>query len=147
MLPRILSLSNTIFSAEPTSKYASLPEWQIRLAKPSSLIVFFTALGNDAELAGVEPIAFVFAHPRVQSPPLHDGTTESLHIWLAGVLPRWRKAGCLGRLVDALAPGPGRHLTVSTVPAVYPDMWSWLQKRGWMVERELSEGKFLLSRR
>lgn len=141
---RILSLSNIVFSTDPNSKYASLSEWQARLTKPSSLIVYLTAEAEGTEAD--TPIAFVFAHLRTHSPPLRDGTSETLHIWLAGVLPEWRRAGCLGRLVDEVMLEPHGYLTVSTIPATYPDMWNWLRRRGWTVDRELSEGKFLLSR-
>ena len=68
----------------------------------------------------------------------------STHIWIAGVLPAYRKAGCLSRMVAAL--DDVEHLTVCTYPARFPDMWAWLNRRGWVQERKLDGGRVLLSR-
>ena len=143
MLPRVVTLSNAIFLPDTTSKYASIVYWRTRLAEPASVILYLMATsleGSD------EPVAFLFAHSRTHTPPLHNGTTESLHIWLAGVLPDRRRGGLLGKLVEELSATADRRLTVCTYPSVFSDMWHWLQRREWYVERELQEGKVLLSK-
>lgn len=86
----------------------------------------------------------MFAIPRVTEPPLRNGRAESTHIWLAGVLHEWRKGGCLARMVREL--DGIEQLTVCTYPTRFPDMWRWLTHRGWVQERELADGKVLLSR-
>jgi hypothetical protein len=92
-----------------------------------------------------KPVAFLFAHPRTHLPPLQDGTIESMHIWLAGVLPEWRKSGCLQRMTREVVTDPELTYTVCTTPSIFPDMWPWLLKRGWRQERDLGEGKVMLS--
>lgn len=141
-LPRILALSNAVFCADPESKYASLSVWHSRLQGSTAVIVYLTAPVDGRE----EPVAYLFAHPRTHDPALTNGDTESLHIWMAAVAADYRKGGCLGRLMGELPEDPTRLLTVCTTPAIYPDMWGWLMKRGWFVERELSLGKVLLSK-
>lgn len=140
VLPKVMALSNRIFSPEPESKYASLSLWKQRLSHRSSFIVYLAPI-DGAEMD--EPQAFLFVHPRVHTPPLSNGQTESLHLWLAGVLPEYRKGGCLQRMVDAVL--SGSVLSVCTIPELFPEMWAWLKKRGWTVERELGDGKLLLS--
>ncbi|OCH89778.1 hypothetical protein OBBRIDRAFT_648827 [Obba rivulosa] len=140
MLPRIISLSNAIFSAEPGSKHASLALWQERLSYTSSVIVYLVP-----ESSPNDPVAFMFAYPRSHSIPLSGGEHESLHIWLAGVLPGMRRAGCLSRMIHELDLTP--LLTVCTIPQRFPDMWRWLTSRGWVVIRDLGEGKVMLERR
>ena len=129
-ISRVLALSNAIFSSDPSSKYASLPYWRARLAEPSAVLLYLTAPAptqtptNDHS-RDVEPIAFLFAHPRTHAPPIHNGAADSLHIWLAGVAPEWRRGGCLGKLVEELRMGSAdRHLTVCTYPIIFPDMWT-----------------------
>ncbi|KAI0079431.1 hypothetical protein K474DRAFT_1659260 [Panus rudis PR-1116 ss-1] len=143
----ILHLSNEIFAPDPDSKYASLSVWRERLSHPSSLIIYLTvASEHKGTTQGGPPVAFLFAHPKRHIPPLSNGETESLHVWLAGVLPSWRKGGCLRRMMDALPIDSHRVCTICTIPSRFPDMWAWLVKRGWSVERELEVGKFLLSK-
>ncbi len=145
-LAQVLALSNVIFCPDPDTKYASMSFWQDRLADDSSLILYLTG-DTKHELVDGDPVAFLFAHPRTHSPPLKDGTATSLHIWLAGVLPKWRKAGCLRMMMDELSTSvAGRSLTICTMPSTFPDMWTWLLKRGWSVEKHLSAAKVLLSR-
>ncbi|PCH36450.1 hypothetical protein WOLCODRAFT_108724 [Wolfiporia cocos MD-104 SS10] len=145
-LPRVLSLSNTVFNADHTSKYASLRLWETRLSAPAARIVYFAPV-----LTPDHPVAFLFAHPRIHTQPLSNGVSESLHIWLAGVLPEYRRTGALARMVSALcSDGDPTHtgvrfLTVCTTPAVFPDMWTWLKRRGWQHERDLGDGKVLMS--
>ncbi|KAH9945740.1 hypothetical protein B0H21DRAFT_822820 [Amylocystis lapponica] len=137
LLPKLLSLSNIIFSPDPDSKYASLALWQERLSYPSSVIIYLSPPSLPTE-----PVAFVFAYPRTHAVPLIDGEQHSTHIWLAGVMPQRRKEGCLAQMVDAMEYTSA--LTVCTTPARFPDMWNWLMHRGWTVERDLDEGKVML---
>jgi len=139
VLPEVLRLSNAIFGAAPHSKYASLEEWKRRLSSPGSVITYLSPPASPTH-----PVAFLFAHPRHHTPPLAGGETDSLHVWLAGVLSERRKEGCLARMMAAL--GSSRVLTVCTTPDTYPAMWKWLTGRGWSVERELGGGKMMLSR-
>jgi hypothetical protein len=141
-LSRVLALSNTIFSPDPSTKYASLDIWRTRLADPSSVVLYLVPNSSTGEEE--DPIAFVFAHPREHAPPLSTGETRSLHVWLAGVQPKYRRAGCLDRMLRELYSG-ATVLTVCTVPETYPEMWAWLCKRGWRVEREVAAGKPLLA--
>ncbi len=138
-LPNILALSNFIFSADATTKHGSLLYWQSHLTHPSSFIVYLAPASTPDK-----PVAFVFIIPRTNSPPLRNGASDSLHIWLAGVLPDCRKGGCLTRLVQEL--GGAEILTVCTYPTRFPNMWRWLVGRGWVQEREFDDGKILLSR-
>lgn len=141
LLPKIIGLSNSIFSHKPGSKYTSLSLWKERISHPSSFIVYMTPIdGTETD----QPMAFLFVHPRLHTPPLSNGQAETLHIWLAGVLPSCRKGGCLQRMVDAVP--SDSMVSVCTMPAIFPDMWAWLKKRGWKVERELGGGKVLLSK-
>lgn len=140
ILPKVLSLSNAIFNAEPDSKYASETFWRDRLSHSSSSIVYVSAPDT------AEPVGFLFIHPRTHSPPLRTGETEAPHIWLAGVLPEWRKAGCLAKMIDAMSPRYTGRVTICTIPSRFTDMWAWLRKRGWEVERDALEGRILLSK-
>ena len=138
----VLALSNDIFDADPASKHGSLAAWQERLSRLGSSILFLAPATPDG--AAPRPVAFAFLIPRITRPPLKNGVSEFTHIWIAGTHPDWRKAGCLATLIRAL--DTVQHLTVCTFPARFPDMWAWLNRRGWVQERELEEGKFLLSR-
>lgn len=164
MLPRILSLSNEIFGSSPElTKYAALAVWRDRLRLPGAFIVYLapspaphllvaSGIAPDDESShpslhatASSPVAFLFAQPRTHAPPLASGVKQTVHIWLAGVLPARRRAGNLGRLVrTAEAAAAAGVLTVSTVPERYPDMWWWLTRRGWVVERQIGGGKVLL---
>lgn len=141
-LDKLIALSNTIFDADPTSKYASPSLWKQRLSHPSSVIVYFTTEHGD------EPIAFVFVHPRTFPHPLKTGTNESLHIWLAGVREDFRRRKCLDKMVDEVKRSSGNSegqvLTLWTTPSRFNGMWQWTQSRGWSVEQEQGE-KVLLS--
>ncbi|KAI0782798.1 hypothetical protein C8Q75DRAFT_786177 [Abortiporus biennis] len=139
VIPSVLEFSTFLFNSPPDSKYASIALWTERLSQPNSQLIHLTAepTGNV--------VAFLFAHPKTHSVLLDDGQTHSLHIWLAGVDPVWRRGGCLQRMVDSINVTSEKTLTICTIPSRFPDMWRWLQKRGWKVERELEEGKFLLS--
>lgn len=134
MLLQVLALSNLVLSSEPASKYGSLPSWQHRLAATTAAVLYLAP-----ETALNEPVAFLFAHPRTHDVPLHAGGMESVHIWLAGVLSERRKEGCLGRMVSALV--STMPLTICTPRSRYPEMWNWLVRRDWRVERELGNGK------
>ncbi|KAI0690877.1 hypothetical protein C8T65DRAFT_671115 [Cerioporus squamosus] len=138
-LPNVLALSNTIFSADGSTKHGSLPYWQHHLSHPSSFVVYLAPASSLDK-----PIAFLFLIPRTNSPPLKNGANDSLHIWLAGVLPECRKGGCLTRLVQEL--DAANVLTVCTYPTRFPNMWRWLVGRGWVQEREFDDGKIMLSR-
>lgn len=149
VLPQVLSLSNQIFSADLSSKYASLPIWKERLSHESSMIIYLTAPTQDGGIVTAvdKPIAFLFLHPRMHSPPWVDGTKITLHIWLAGVLPYWRKAGCLHRMMKEVMTAPDSTYTICTSPSLFPDMWTWLLRRGWKREISLGEDKVMLSKR
>lgn len=140
-LPRILSLSNNIFNPDPRSKYASVSVWHDRISLQTSLIVYMTPASQETDV----PAAFLFAYPRAHDPALSTGHSTSLHIWLAGVSPDYRNNGCLGRMVEELKKNSGQPLTVCTLPSVYPDMWNWLRRREWVVERTIEGEKILLS--
>lgn len=141
------AFANDIFVADSTTKYGSLSYWKGQLSHPSSKIIYITAdaPGEDT----ISPVVgFIFAHPRTHTPPLpFCNASETLHIWLAGVSPQHRKAGCLRRMVDALLAREDDGLVVSvcTLPERFSDMWAWLNKRGWRVEREMGGGKICLS--
>ena len=135
----ILALSNNIFSVDSTTKHGSLTYWKTHLAHPVSKIVYLRSA-----LSPEQPIGFIFVIPRTSEPPLLNGVTQSVHIWLAGVLPEWRKAGCLTKMVQEL--GTADQLTICTYPSRFPSMWKWLNSRGWVQEREFEDGKVLLSR-
>ena len=141
VLPTVLRLSNRIFNASPQSKYASFDEWNRRLSISGAVIVYL-APRSDHTI----PVSFLFAHPRLHAPPLVCGEENSLHIWLAGVLPERRKEGCLARMVESLHSQRSSRLSICTTPELYPDMWRWVTARGWTVERELGGGKVMLSR-
>ncbi|KAI0706145.1 hypothetical protein BC835DRAFT_9393 [Cytidiella melzeri] len=149
ILPEVLSLSNEIFSADPSTKYASLQYWTEQLSHDSSTIIYLTSIasdGQDGDSYTSKPIAFLFVHPRAHSLPLKHGGKETLHLWLAGVLPEWRKMGCLERMTSLVMTDPSLTYTVCTTPSRFPVMWAWLLKRGWKHERDLGEGKIMLSK-
>jgi len=140
LLQRVLELSNTIFCATPDSKYASIAVWRERFSHTASVILYLSRPQTPDR-----PVAFLFAYPKTHVPALSGGESETLHIWLAGVIPERRKEGCLARMISALPSLSA--LTVCTRPADYPDMWNWLIKRGWTVERDMGGGKVMLSKR
>jgi len=163
----ILHLSNSIFNPKIESHHTSLEEWKRRLSDPASSIVYLVprpdsdqspASSEDRddrsrleEVAGPPPVAFLFAHPRSHPEPLKNGTSRSLHIWIAGVLEEYRGRGCLDTMVNALIDSeesstPMPTFTVCTTPSRFPSMWAWLRARTrWVLEKELGEGKVLLS--
>ncbi|OBZ73852.1 hypothetical protein A0H81_06452 [Grifola frondosa] len=114
--------------------------WQDHLSHPSSIILYLSP-----EYTPDEPVAFLFAYPRRHATSLRGGQKESLHIWIAGVLPKRRKEGCLARLINEL--DSNAFLTTCTNPTQFPDMWRWLTRRGWVVDQELGGGKVMLSKR
>ncbi|KAI0765629.1 hypothetical protein BD413DRAFT_163623 [Trametes elegans] len=135
----ILTLSNFIFAADDSTKHGSLPYWRRSLSHPSAFILFLAS-----ESRPDTPVAFLFVIPRTYNPPLRSGATDGLHIWLAGVRPTFRSAGCLTTMVRQL--GNIGTVTVCTFPSRFPDMWNWLTRRGWLLEQELEEGKVMFSR-
>ncbi|KAI0676117.1 hypothetical protein C8Q78DRAFT_369688 [Trametes maxima] len=137
----VLALSNLIFGVDGRTdvKHGSLSSWRNRLSHPSSFILYLAPASNPNE-----PVAFLFVVPRQHDPPLWSGATDGIHIWLAGVLPEWRAAGCLARMVREL--DDVDTLTVCTFPSRFPAMWNWLTRRGWLQEHEFSDGKVLFSR-
>ena len=135
----ILALSNRIFSSDTSTKHGSLAYWQNHLAHPVSKIFYLVSAS-----APEQPVGLIFVIPRTTEPPLKNGGTDSVHIWLAGVLPEWRKSGCLTQMIQELRDVD--QLTVCTYPSRFPNMWKWLNSRGWVQEREFEDGKVLLSR-
>ena len=146
ILPLILSFSNEVFQPETESKHTSLDVWKKRLSSPSSIILYVTHSGARTATEVSDVMAFLYAHPRTHTPPLRNGETETLHIWLAGVRPGRRRTGLLQMMVDKLLQNATGTLTICTIPPRFPDMWAWLTKRGWTVERDASEGRILLSK-
>ncbi|KAI0364682.1 hypothetical protein BV20DRAFT_825465 [Pilatotrama ljubarskyi] len=138
-LERILALSNSIFSPDGSTKHSSLQHWRNQLSHPSSFIVYLVPSTGPTE-----PVAFAFVEYRAHDSPLKSGAAESLHVWLAGTSPHWRKTGCLTRLFQELR--GIETLTICTIPARFPDMWKWLTRRGWIQEQELAEDKVMFSR-
>ncbi|KAI0630646.1 hypothetical protein C8Q77DRAFT_1062937 [Trametes polyzona] len=138
---RVLTLSNAIFSADESTKHGSLSYRRDQLSHPSSFIIYLTPTTSPPN----DPVAFLFVLPRNYDPPLHNGATEGLHIWLAGVAPEWRAAGCLTTMVNEL--NDIGVLTVCTYPLRFPLMWKWLSRRGWLPEQEFADGKIMYSRR
>jgi ribosomal protein S18 acetylase RimI-like enzyme len=161
----ILQLSNSIFNPEPESHYASLEVWTERLSDPPSTIVYLVPTpGRSADSSGDHqpdgippPVAFLFAYPRSHPEPLKNGSQQSLHIWLAGVLEEYRGRGCLDTMVNALLDHVKSELgepeslmmltlTICTTPSRFPSMWAWLRARtGWVPEKEFEGGKVMLS--
>ena len=169
----ILHLSNSIFSPKPESHYASLEEWKKRLSDPASRIIYLAlpqpdqqspaSSGDDRshsqpEVDPPSAVAFLFVHPRSHPEPLKNGPSQSLHIWLAGVLEEYRRKGYLDTMVNALIDdlekrrwgseslSPMPALTLCTTPSMFPLMWTWLKARTrWVLEKELGGGKILLS--
>ena len=137
-LADILALSKLIFSSNEATKHSSLDYWKNHLAHPVSRILYLAPTS-----APTQPIGFIFVIPRTSEPALRDGANDSAHVWLAGVLPEWRKAGCLTRMIQELD-GLGQ-LTICTYSSRFPNMWRWLNSRGWTQEREFDDGKVLLS--
>ena len=145
-LPILLQFSNVVFSANTTSKHTTLAVWRERLSLPSSAILYITSTGQSPPTRPEEVIAFLFVHPRTHSPPLSTGETETLHIWLAGVQPEQRRLGLLRKMMDDLFTRVTGRVTICTIPDRFPNMWGWLTKRGWEVERNATEGRILLSK-
>ncbi len=144
-LSAILSLSNSIFSADPDStKYSSLDTWQSNLSMPNS-IMFFARIASPETEADVQPIGFIHAFPRsptdytlqVRDELIKQEVQEVLHIWLCGVLPQYRGRGVfsqLMRLVEGHAREKGfGNLSVATFPKRFGRMYDTLMKRGWVV--------------
>ncbi|KAF9648627.1 hypothetical protein BDM02DRAFT_3186951 [Thelephora ganbajun] len=151
----ILQLSNSIFNPESESRYASFEEWKRRLSDPASSIVYLVHRSGRSTVPP-PPVAFLFAHPRSHPEPLKNGSSQSSHIWLTGVSEEYRGRGCLDTMVDVLIDLEQQRrgselssmptLTVCTVPAAFPSMWTWLRARTqWALEKELDGGKVLLS--
>ena len=107
-LSAILSLSNTIFNAQPDStKYSSLSTWQTHLTSSSSSIVFFATIPCPDNNADVQPVGFIYAFPRtlaeysdsVAERLNREETREVLHIWLCGILEKYRGKGVFEELM------------------------------------------------
>lgn len=166
MVTSILHLSNSIFDPEPESHYTSLEVWKRRLSDPASSIIYLVpqldqspaSSGDDRCQLEVPPppVAFIFAYPRSHPEPLKNGSSQSLHIWLAGVLEEYRGRGCLDTMVNALIDlekrrrrsesSPMPTLTICTSPSRFPLMWAWLRARTrWVLEKEFDGGKVMLS--
>ena len=161
----ILQLSNLIFNPEPESHYASLEVWMERLSDPPSTIVYLvptpdqsTDSSEDRQPNSIPPpAAFLFAYPRSHPEPLKNGSCQSLHIWLAGVLEEYRGRGSLDTMLSALIDHVKSQigepesltmltLTVCTTPSRFPSMWAWLRARTeWVPEKEFEGGKVMLS--
>jgi len=176
----ILRLSISIFrsfNTEPDSHRASLEVWKERLSDPASSIVYLVSPGPDqfpppsSSLSPTEddqsnsgspippppvPVGFIFAYPRSHPEPLKNGSSQSLHIWLAGVLEEYRGRGSLDTMVNALIDLEKKRrgsesssmptFTVCTNPSMFPSMWAWVRARKrWVLEKEFDEGKVMFS--
>jgi len=177
----ILRLSISIFrsfNTEPDSHRASLEVWKERLSDPASSIVYLvpsepdqfppssSSLSSSSEDDQPNsnspvppppvPVGFIFAYPRSHPEPLKNGSSQSLHIWLAGVLEEYRGRGSLDTMVNALIdlerkrwgsdPSLMPTFTVCTNPSMFPSMWAWVRARKrWVLEKEFDEGKVMFS--
>lgn len=164
----IIRLSSSIFGPLPEPRYTSLEEWKRRLSDPSSSIVYLVpqpdndkspppVSSGDDQSPVPPPVAYLFAYPRSHPEPLKNGSSQSLHIWLVGVLEEYRGRGSLDIMVNALIehlerkrwesePPSMPTLTVCTNPTRFPSMWSWLRARTWWVlEKEFDGGKVMFS--
>jgi hypothetical protein len=154
VLPELISLSKTIFPSDPlaparTSEREGI--WRERLEDPTSSIIYLT-LASDTS----KPVALLCVYPRSHVPPLNIPYTnsstqgkgaivgESMHIWLAGVREDVRKHGCLATMMHEL--DNLEVVTICTFPEKFGNMWRWLTKRGWQVERDFGNGKIQLIR-
>ncbi|TBU24412.1 hypothetical protein BD311DRAFT_671892, partial [Dichomitus squalens] len=99
--------------------------WQNHLTHPLSMIVYLGLVSLPGQAIG-----FVSVIPRTTEPSLKNGATQSIYIWPAAVLPQWRKAGCLTKLMQE--PRNADQLTICTYPSRFPSMWKWLNGRGWI---------------
>lgn len=139
-IERVLAMSNDIFAVtDSTDKHGSLPYWRNHLSHPSSFIIYL-ASSIQPDL----PVAFIFVIPRQYDPPLTNGAVRGLHIWLAGVSPEWRTAGCLTRMIREL--DDIDTLSICTFQLRFPLMFDWLTRRGWLQEQKFPDGKVLFSR-
>lgn len=123
ILPHILALSNSVFSAIPRdpgvhdeqtckSHHGSLSEWLRRISLPGAFIVYLTRCEptpihiyppNPYPPKSEEIVAFAFVHPRAHDDvPLSSRETRSDHIWIAGVRPDIRRLGCLERMMQSV---------------------------------------------
>ena len=163
----ILRLSNSVFNPESESDRTSLEEWKRRLSDPASSIIYLVPQPDQSRLASSgddqpqlevhpPPVAFIFAYTRSHPEPLKNGSFQSLHIWLAGVLEEYRGMGCLDTMVNALIDlekrrrgsesSPMPTFTICTHPSRFPLMWAWLRARTrWVFEKEFDEGKVMFS--
>jgi len=163
----IMRLADSIFNPwpKPDSRYTSLEVWRERLSDPTSSIIYLTPQPDQSPSSSEDdktpivihpPVAFIFAYPRSHPGPLKNGSSQSLHIWLAGVLEEYRGRKCLDTMVNALIDLEKKRwgselssapvMTVCTSPSRFPSMWAWLRARPWWVlEKEFDDGKVMLS--
>lgn len=166
-LQRIFTLSNEVFGSTPgSSKYSNLEVWKKRLALPGAFILYLAPSSAAQEALSIAsllrtdglspvaastprtPVAFLFLHPQTHPYTLSMDVTDTLHLWLAGVASQQRRKGHLGRLIreaEDIA-GTGAVLTTCTIPERFSDMWWWLTRRDWIVERQLEHSKVLLAK-
>lgn len=143
ILPSLFALSLEIFPPDPTRSPRTSEDvqtWWSRLEHPSSSIIYISPTAYPTK-----PIALIGVYPRQHEPALrlpgsdHTEVQESMHVWLAGVREDMRARGCLGLMMREFEDEGAPVLTVCTFPSTFPNMWAWLRKRGWTVEREFED--------
>lgn len=159
LFPRIIDLSHTVFWL--ASDEAGCPDltdsfeaeasrrmtedvWRRRLKDQEG--VCYVALTNSPHSKGgafERPVGFVLAHRQANDrwspfPP------TTVHLWITGVDPAFRRRGIMHRLVamltsDVRAGRWGdevRTLSVRTIPTRFGAMVAWLETDGWVQVEE-----------
>jgi len=76
---------------------------QIGPQRHPKTVTIFNRVNRAEEVPGQPPlVGFLFAYPRSHPGPLKNGSSRSLHIWLAEVPEGHRGRGCLVTIVNAL---------------------------------------------
>jgi ribosomal protein S18 acetylase RimI-like enzyme len=68
-----------------------------------------------------------------------------IHIWLCGVLPKYRKQGIFTKLIDEFKEDPyfsGEIVTISTIPNKFPEMYNWIMGKGFDLIK-IENGKYI----
>jgi hypothetical protein len=122
-------LSNEILNVPDSDRAYTLEDWHDRLKDNGRI---YLAPQDD-------PKSFLITFGA------QDRTTNkepSTHIWLCGTLPDARGTGLFSSLIrtmlrDSMEP----WITVSTYPAKWTDMYSWIQRAGFTTVSIFPDGK------
>jgi hypothetical protein len=149
IIPELAALSGRIFNTPPNDRHSSTEEWLKRLSShPQATIIYVL---ESIEIPHPNPVALLFAFP----------SGERMHVWIAGVRADHRKEGLLSQMMTLLEKQCKEHLennnlrdlstgeaitlfSICTYPDKFTDMWDWLRKRGWTVEKDEGQGKIRL---